>query len=413
MVLNHGHRLVAQNEHVSSAGREIPSVLAERVRRAVPVELYVLPGSLPVVAFGDPDQAVVATLSLNPSWREFQAADGTWLDGSRRRLASLISLGAADPRDLEDQHVATVVAESDGYFHGPNWYRGWFHWLEGMLNASGAGSYFDGTACHLDLVQWATKPAQGELPADVWRRLVEDDRDFLSWQLANTNVRVLLLNGAAVVQWLREAGVVDAFDEEVIPYAARNGGAKLRVYRANADGVVVLGWNRPLAGALSVDGRMKLSSWLADAVQANRFEADALESAIPTRKEAMVVELENGYVPVGTVVPSTSELERLLAHWLGESNRPTVGDVGAFGGSPVVTVRLAADSFVLNRDTKRAAVHTFLAAAREADGADHLPWRVTTNARGAVNRVTYRPDDAPTPGWYAYIRGVAEPRELQ
>jgi hypothetical protein len=118
-----------------------------------------------------------------------------------------------------------------------------------------------------------------------------------------------------------------------------------------------------------------------------------------------VVELENGYVPIGTVVQSARELERLLACWLAESRRSTVGDVGSFGGSPAITVRLAADEFVLNRDTKRAAVQTFLAAAREAGGADHLPWRVTTNARGAGTRVTYRPDDAPTPGWYAYVRG--------
>ncbi len=398
---------------MNAAQREIAPTVAERIRRPIPPSLSVLPGSLPVVSFGDPDRAVAATLSLNPSWKEFQSQDGVWLNGSRRRLASLISLGASDPQELDDEQVATVVVESDGYFRGPNWYRGWFHWLESMLNASGAGSYFDGTACHLDLVQWATKPAQGDLQTDVWRRLVEEDREFLRWQLANTNVRVLLLNGASVVQWLHEAGLVDKFDADVIPYDLRNGGAKLRVYQANAEGVVVLGWNRPLAGALAADGRLKLSSWLADALQASRFEADASQSETPRRKEAMVVELENGYVPVGTVVQSTSELERLLARWLAESNRPTVGDVGSFGGSPVITVRLGADEFVLNRDTKRAAVHTFLAAAREADGANHLPWRVTTNARGAMNRVTYRRDDAPTPGWYAYIRGVAEPRKLQ
>lgn len=392
---------------------EIPTALAERIRRPLPANLCVLPGSLSVVAFGDPNQATVATLSLNPSWREFQAADGTWLSGAQRRLASLISLGASDPRELDDEQVAAVVAESNSYFRGPHWYRGWFHWLESVLTASGAGSYFDGTACHLDLVQWATKPAQGELPAEVWRRLVEEDRDFLRWQLTHTNVRVLLLNGASVVRWVREAAVIDEFEEEDLGYEARNGSAKLRVYRASADGAVVLGWNRPLAGALSVDGRMKLSSWLADALQTMRVEVDALQSEASTRQEGIVVELVNAYVPAGTVVQSASELERLLADWLAESNRPTVGDVGRFGGSPVLTVRLRADEFVINRDTKRAAVHAFLTAARDAGGAQHLPWRVTRNARGAVNRVTYRADDAPTPGWYAYTSSVAEPRELQ
>jgi hypothetical protein len=394
------------------ARRKVAPAVAERIRRRTPPDSFVLPGSLPVVSFGDPNRAVTATLSLNPSWREFESSDGTWLGGSRRRLASLISLGAADSRDLNDEQVSTVLAQSESYFDGPNWYRGWFHWLESMLNTSGAGSYFDGTACHLDLVQWATKPAQGELPVDVWRHLVEEDRDFLRWQLANTNVRVLLLNGASVAQGLQEAGLVDEFETNVIPYEARNGSAKLRVYRANADGVAILGWNRPLAGALSGDGRLKLGSWLSDALQTSRMEVDALQ--LPARgQEATMWELESGYVPSASVVQGASELERLLAHWFAESDRPTVGDVGNFGGSPLITVRLGADEFFINRDTKRAAIHTFLTAAHQSGGADQLPWRVTTNARGAVNRVTYRTDDAPTPGWYAYVRGTSDPRDLR
>ena len=109
----------------------------------------------------------------------------------------------------------------------------------------------------------------------------------------------------------------------------------------------------------------------------------------------------------------THELERLLSHWLAESDQPTVGEVGRFGGSPIIRVRLGVDEFVRNRDTKRAAILTFLAAASEVGGADRLRWHVTTNARGAVNRVSYRSDNAPTPGWYAYVRGIAEPRNLE
>jgi hypothetical protein len=397
---------------MNTAPGEIASAIAERIRRSIPADLCVLPGSLPVVSFGDPNQAVVATLSLNPSWREFESPDGVWLNGSQRRLASLISLGASDPRELNDGQVATVVGESYSYFRGPNWYRGWFHWLESMLTVSGAGSYFDGTACHLDLVQWATKPAQGELSAVVWERLVEQDRDFLRWQLANTNVRVLLLNGASVVQWPQQAGLVGDVEADVLPYHARNGRSKLRVYRTNADGVVVLGWNRPVAGALSADGRLKLTTWLADALRVSQTTVAESETETPARDEAVVFELDNGYVPDGTVAHGAHELERLLSHWLAESDRPTVGDVGRFGGSPVIKVRLGADEFVLNRDTKRAAIQTFLTAAAEAGDADRLRWYATTNARGVPNRVTYRSDDAPTPGWYAYVRGVTEPRDL-
>ena len=69
-----------------------------RIRRAIPDGAGVLSGSLPVVSFGDPGTAAVATASLNPSWREFQAPSGEWLLGGKRRLASLHSMRVKDPR---------------------------------------------------------------------------------------------------------------------------------------------------------------------------------------------------------------------------------------------------------------------------------------------------------------------------
>jgi hypothetical protein len=401
---------------MDSQARMSLGTVADRIRRPIPHGLSVLEGSLPVVSFGDPDAAVVATVALNPSWREFQSSDGAWLQGSARRLASLLSLGVDDPRNSDDEQVATVVAESNAYFRGPNWYRTWFRSLESLLRTSGAGSYFDGSACHLDLVQWATKPPQGELAPEVWNRLVDQDREFLRWQLANSNVRVVLLNGASVVRWLREAGLVPGFEEDVIVYEAANGPAELRVFRAVAAGVLHLGWNRPLAGALSADGRRRLSDWLAEALREHRPDGNPVEAETRVREDRPVApafELVDGFVPHGTAVTGVLELQRVLAHWIEASDQPTVGDVGTFGGSPVITVRMGADEFVLNRDTKRAAVRAFLGAAVRAGGADRLRWHVATNARGGVNRVTYRSDDAPTPGWYAYVRGVSEPRDLE
>lgn len=390
-------------------------VVAERIRRPVPVRLSVLPGSLPVVSFGDPNAATVATLSLNPSWLEFQSVSGAWLLGRERRLASLVSVGADDPRDLDDTQVAQVVAESNAYFRGPNWYRGWFHWLESLLQESEAGSYLNDNACHLDLVQWATKPAQGALPAPVWRRLVEQDRDFLRWQLSNSNVDVVLLNGASVVRWVQEAGLASGFEEDVLIYRADKGDAAIRVYRAVAEGVSFLGWNRPLAGALAADGRRRLTRWVRHALR-ERVSAGVRgegSTRAGRKGEMAALELVNGYVPVGTTVNGPLELEGVLTHWAQASDHATVGDVGAFGGSPVVMVRMGGDEFVLNRDTKRSAVLAFLAAAAAAGGADRLTWHVTANNRGTINRVSYRPDDGATPGWYAYLRRPSrEPREL-
>jgi hypothetical protein len=278
------------------------AAVAARIRRPMPAGLSILEGSLPVVSFGDPDRAVVATLSLNPSWLEFQTPKEEWYLRSSRRLASLLSIGATDPRELDDYQVARVAAESNGYFAGKNWYKGWFQWLESLLSSSGAGSYFDGSACHLDLVQWATKPAQGRLPKATWRRLLEEDRDFLQWQLRNSNVKVVLANGASVVASLEQAGLVSAFDEHVIGYDAKAGLGRLRVVRAVADGVLFLGWNKPLASAIAADGRRRLTEWVAKSLQDRA--SDAPGDAAPTETVPTAAESTDGFLPAGSHVAS-------------------------------------------------------------------------------------------------------------
>lgn len=297
-----------------------------------------------------------------------------------------------DPRRLTDDQVAQVIAESHEYFNGPNWYAGWFRWLESLLRESGVGSYLDGSACHLDLVQWATKPAHGDLHPVVWDRLVEHDRDFLQWQLRNSNVGLVLLNGASVVREVHRAGVVTGFDEDALTYQTVKGEGRIRVFRAIADGVVFVGWNRPLAGALALDGRQRLWRWVAQAVQKGAASASPGRDAGVTtaRRTGGAMELVSGFVPVGTEVDGAQELEEVLSHWLAASNTPTVGDVGSYGGSPVIRVRMGGDEFVLNRDTKRSAVRVFLVAAGRAGGAEHLRWHVTVNNRGVINRVSYR-----------------------
>src|SRR5579875_1337901 len=326
--------------------------VADRIRRPVPPGLGVLRGSLPVAAFGDPDAAIVATMSLNPSWLEFQSPAGAWLEGKKRRLASLISLGLRHPRELDDGQVAQVVAESNAYFRGSNWYRGWFHWLEMLLRESGAGSYLDGSACHLDLVQWATKPAQRDLPAASWRQLVGEDREFLSWQLAHSNVHVVLVNGASVVSALHEAGLVGDWAEDKLEYHARLGTGQLRVFQALADGVLFLGWNRPLAGPLPACGRFQLFQWVAQALRSTPAAGEVPSQLEPPEMAARPSAGPDarGFIPAGTVMDSVTELEGLLARWLGSSQQATIGEAVTFGGAPLITVRTGAGEFVLNRD---------------------------------------------------------------
>jgi len=251
--------------------------VAARIRRPAPAGCLVIPGSLPVVSFGNPSRAHIATLSLNPSDKEFLARDKSWLLGPKQRLESLVSLGLTDPRDLTDDQVAQVVDRSDRYFDGP-WFGQWFGHLERLMAAAGVDGYRAGNACHLDLIQWATDPTASALPSKTWQTLLDDDLGFLTWQLSTTPVDVILINGAGPLRGVKASGVAGPFVEDVLPIMRSNGPGRIKVAHATVGNVLYLAWNLPLDKGLSADGIQKLSGWIRDRI--SRHDPKAFRKAM-------------------------------------------------------------------------------------------------------------------------------------
>jgi hypothetical protein len=211
---------------------DVPAEVAASIRRPAPAGHAVVEGSLPVVSFGDYRTAQVATLALNPSPLEFLDKQGGYLIEDVRRLASRVSMQRLDPEGLSDADVAKIFSDSNTYFcRNPLW--SWFHWLETLIDGADLGSYLGRTARHLDLVQWATKPAQGKWTAEVWQRLVREDRDFLTWQLGETRARTVLVNGASCVGWLAKEEIVRWDPPKVLEFSdARGRPAHLKAWEA-------------------------------------------------------------------------------------------------------------------------------------------------------------------------------------
>jgi len=365
----------------ATALSEVDDYLAERIRQPYPDGCHVVPGSTPVVSFGDVRTAWVATLALNPSVREFTNRTGGWLTGEHRRLEGLDSLGIVRTEDATDEHVQRIVEGCYRYFDA-NPYWGWFRSLEGVLRDSVGASYEDGSAAHLDLVQWATDPVWGKIPeAAVRRRLIEADREFLRRQLRTEGIRLVLMNGARVMKEVSAMGVpLEVLD---VPQVGRS---TFTMHSGHSDGALFVGWNKVFPqGAISHAQR----ALIVDTV------SQMAGGLVPTPKEQDM----SATIAKGTHVSSKAELVQLLETWLGTEEK-TIGDVGAFSGRPWIHVRFGDVEFVLNADTKRTAVQEFVADAK-ARGAE-VPWTVVANARGRVNKVVYREDGVAAPGWYGY-----------
>jgi hypothetical protein len=235
----------------------VPAYVALRIRRAAPAGSYVLAGSTPVVAFGDPRRAAVATLGLNPSISEFEER-GAELDGPFRRFETLRSLGVASLGDAPDEIIGRVWRRCNAYFHG-NPYR-WFNPLETILDALDM-SYYGDTACHLDLSQWATNPSWSSLPRSARERLVAEDAEFLRLQLRSEPIRLLLLNGRAVLRAFQEVlgGRLDREKETVSDLSVA-----AQIYSGSIGDVQVIGWSTNLQSSFGVTSDLRTR--LAEAV---------------------------------------------------------------------------------------------------------------------------------------------------
>lgn len=163
----------------------------------------------PVASFGDPRAATVATLGLNPSNREFVDARGQELDGEQRRFPTLRSLGLDSWMRADPEHLAAIETACANYFRG-NPYDVWFRRLDALLAPAGASFYGEtASACHLDLVPYATSRKWGELGLAQRRALLAIGARTLALSLRASKVRVIVMNGASVVRAFEHAADVE------------------------------------------------------------------------------------------------------------------------------------------------------------------------------------------------------------
>jgi hypothetical protein len=176
----------------------LPELLSALTQPAA-LRAGVIPWASPVPVFGDPARARVATLGINPSSREFVDASGREIEGPLRRLHTLRSLGLRNWQRTERSHLQLIRNYCVDYFHR-NPYDAWFKRLDYILSGAGATYYgFASSACHLDLVPYATAPKWGELRPDQRATLLAMSQESLALLLRDSEVKVLILNGRAVI----------------------------------------------------------------------------------------------------------------------------------------------------------------------------------------------------------------------
>jgi len=184
--------------------RQWPRYLVERAVNAPPKDCFVVGGSTPVVAFGDPTRSRVATIGINPSCNEF-LRKGLLMEGDKRRLATYESLRVSGFAELGSNRGVAILDDCKAYFQRRPY--GWFKSLDQILAKGLSASYYDGTACHLDLVQWATDPFWSRLNSSAQLRLLNDGLPFLKELLSQESFELIVVNGRTVVEVVEQLGL--------------------------------------------------------------------------------------------------------------------------------------------------------------------------------------------------------------
>jgi hypothetical protein len=166
----------------------------------------------PVPSFGDPKNSLVATLGLNPSNREFVDQSGNELAGSSQRFHTLGSLGLRSWADADFNHIRLILETCQDYFSG-NPYDRWFRVLDRTISGTEA-SYYEGKykACHLDLIPYATAKKWTALSSEQRLSLIALAGDSLALLIRDSEIRILVLNGKAVVKRFQEITEKNLFE---------------------------------------------------------------------------------------------------------------------------------------------------------------------------------------------------------
>ena len=256
---------------------QILATLVDRLDSDAMIGTGVMDWGCPVPSFGDPSHSRVATLGINPSNREFVNDQGQELEGVERRFHTLQSLRLESWSRAGSGHLGMVLDACCSYFR-QNPYAGWFNRLEFVLSGLNVSYYDDaGTACHFDLIPYATERKWSELQGRQRASLLNVAQDTLALILRDTPVRTLILNGSSVVKRFQYLAGVNLKSEPIPGWSLKRKGGRDVLgtsYKGTIDtlagvglerSVTVVGFNHNLQSSFGINREVirSIRDWIA------------------------------------------------------------------------------------------------------------------------------------------------------
>ncbi len=247
-----------------------------QLTRSFPSEIASWP---PIPWFGNLNESKVATVGINPSNKEFVDNEGLELSSHSRRFPTLGALGLECWKSAEIDITEALVQSYNTYFQR-NPYDIWFKPLDNIIKSIGASYYTRNglSACHLDLVPFATINKWSSTHSSIRSRLLKNSKEAFASTVATSNLKVLILNGTSVINTFVELSGLALHRTQADGWKLRRGPSKA-VNGWAYEGTIseiggldlgreirIFGYNHNIQSSFGVtrEARVSISDWLSE-----------------------------------------------------------------------------------------------------------------------------------------------------
>ncbi|MCM8832279.1 MAG: hypothetical protein NC918_08825 [Candidatus Omnitrophica bacterium] len=121
---------------------KLKEFLLDKISKPLPTTVDIVKGYIPIVFFGNVEKAEIATLSLNPSSKEF-------IHNGKKRCVDRKELRVSDSQKLTREQAECVYQSLLLYFE-INPYKKWFDPINKLFQSKGY-EYYNHKIVHLDI----------------------------------------------------------------------------------------------------------------------------------------------------------------------------------------------------------------------------------------------------------------------
>lgn len=236
----------------------------------------IIPWASPVPFFGDPKQALLATIGINPSDKEFINSNGYEISNTERRFHTLTSLKLETWDEITNTNLKKLEASCLNYFQN-NPYNSWFSPLNSLISSAGF-SYYSNLfhACHLDIIPFATSKKWGTISNQEQLQLIKAYGVYIGYILSDSKIETIILNGTTVIRLFSNISNVSLTRENIPDWdILHSSGNKVRglAFRGHVSTILgielgrkilVLGYNHNIQSSFGVSSKIRenIKHWI-------------------------------------------------------------------------------------------------------------------------------------------------------